>query len=161
MVIRSPVVSDEVGQSIAATPVYPVGVDAAGAPVSIGYTDAAGYPAGSTILQGSSGNVAAASASVTLASATSQTVYLTGFDFTFTGATATSKVVATITGLAGGTRSYVIAVPAGVDVAGQPLALRFDPPLKAAATATDVVLSVPSLGAGNTNATLNAQGFRV
>ena len=118
-------------------------------------------PAGVTPLNSSSGNVAAAAATATLAAVPGQTNYLTGFDFTGAGATAGSVVTGTITGLLGGTRSFSIAVPAGAAVGLAPLSLSFDPPLPASAVNTAIVVSVPSLGAGNTNATLNAQGFLI
>jgi hypothetical protein len=134
-------------------------VDTVGAPIS--YTDAAGYPAGSVVLNNSSGNKAATVATATLSSAAGKTTYLTGFDVSFAGATGASIVLMTVAGLLGGTRSYVIAVPAGAQVGGTSLSRTFDPPLPASAVATDIVVSLPSLGTGNTNAVVNAQGYRV
>jgi hypothetical protein len=118
-----------------------------------------GPPAGATPLNSSSGNVAAAAATATLAALAAKFTYLTQLDFTGAGATAASVVTGTITGLLGGTRSFTIAVPAGVAVGITPLALNFIPPLQGSAVNTAIVVSVPSLGVGNTNATLNAQGF--
>lgn len=128
--------------------------------LALAIADGAGYPEGVVILGGSSGNQANALAAVTLAKASGQMSYLTGFDMTFLGATGASTVLATVTGLAGGTRTYVIAVPAGVAVRGEPLVRSFSPPLPAADFNTDIVVSLPALGAGNTNAVVNAHGFR-
>lgn len=130
-----------------------------GTPVA--YTDAAGYPAGATVLQESSGNVSNAAAAVTLAKAVDKMVYLTGFDVSFAGATSASNVLLTITGLEGDDRTYVIPVPAGADGVGGNFARTFDPPLPAEDLNTDIVVSLAALGAGNTHACVNAQGFRV
>lgn len=134
-----------------------VGTDGA----AIAYADAAGYPEGATVLQAASGNIAANTATATLVKSADQTCYLTGFDLTFAGATAGSNVILTIVGLLGGTRSYIVVVPAGAAVAGAPIVVRFDPPLPALTVNTDIVVSVPTLGAGNTHTSLNAQGYRV
>lgn len=67
----------------------------------------------------------------------------------------------TVTGLAGGTRTYVVAVPAGASAPGQPLVVNFPKGIPASAPNTAIVVSCPSLGAGNTNASVNAHGFSV
>jgi hypothetical protein len=118
-----------------------------------------GPPAAATPLNVSSGNVAAAVATVTLAALAAKTTFLSQLDFTGGGATAAALITGTITGLLGGTRSFTIGVPAGATLGITPLALNFIPPLQGSAVNTAIVVSVPSLGAGNTNATLNAQGF--
>lgn len=120
----------------------------------------AGIVAGSTPLSASSGNVAAATATATLAGAASVTTYISGFQITGAGATAASVVSATVTGLLGGTATYTLAIPAGVTTGIQPLTVNFYPPLPASAANTSIVVSVPSFGAGNTNATVTAQGYR-
>lgn len=112
-----------------------------------------------TPLQGSSGNVAAAAATVTFSAVASQTNYLSGFDITGAGATGASVILATITGLLGGTRTYALAIPAGVTTGVTPLAVEFNPPLQASAANIAIVVSAPSFGAGNTNAVVNAQGY--
>lgn len=119
-----------------------------------------GYPAGSTVLNSSSGNVAAAVATATLTSAASQTAYITGFEVTGAGATAASVVSVTITGTLGGTMTYTLAVVAGATLANQPLIVAFFPPIPASAANTNIVVSCPSLGAGNTNNTVTAHGYR-
>ncbi len=108
----------------------------------------------------SSGNVAAATATATLAHATDGTrLYMTGFVVTATGATSGLAVSVTITGLSGGTLTFSFAAPAGVLVAATPLVVQFPEPIPASTPTTDIVLSMPTLGTGNTNAAVNAFGF--
>lgn len=124
-----------------------------------------GYPttqaSGAVGLQANSGNVAAAVATATLAGAAGVTTYLSGFAFTYAGATAASVVTGTITGLLGGTQSFTVPVPTGATSGGIPIVIDYNPPIPASATNTSIVVSVPSLGAGNTNATVSAWGYRV
>lgn len=115
--------------------------------------------AGQPIKSASSGNVAAATATATLTGGAQSWTYLTGFEITYGGATAAACVNATITGLLGGTATYVICAPAGVAVGGVPLTTRFNPPLQSAAVNTNIVVSMPTLGAGNTNAAIVAHGY--
>jgi hypothetical protein len=123
--------------------------------------DSAGneIPAGGTAVAGTSGNVANASAAATLAAVAAKTNYVTGAEFTYAGATAASIVVATITGLLGGTQSFVIAVPAGATLGGS-LCIKFDPPHPASAVNTAITATLPALGAGNTNACANVRGIQ-
>lgn len=119
-----------------------------------------GAPVGQSVAA-SSGNVAAAAATATLPGVPNKVTQIAGFQITAAGATAASVVVATVTGLAAGTLSYVIPVPAGAAVGVAPLNVTFDPPLPAAAPNTAIVVTLPSLGAGNTNAAVSANGFQV
>lgn len=126
---------------------------------------AAGYAtpaaAGVIVLQSSSGNVAAAAATAFLAQFGGQTTYLAGFTVTGGGATAGSIVTGTITGLLGGTQSFTIPVATGATVGNLPYTVNFNPALPASASNTAITVSVPSLGAGNTNSTVSAWGYRV
>jgi hypothetical protein len=115
---------------------------------------------GNSILA-SSGNVANAVATATLAAAAGKTNYLSGFEITGAGATAASVVVATVTGLLGGTLSYVISVVAGATLGNAPLVVEFDSPIAATAVNTAIAVSCPALGAGNTNCVANAHGYQV
>jgi hypothetical protein len=122
------------------------------------------YPAaggGTTSLQASSGNVANASAVATLAAAAGKTNYLSNVIIAGAGATAASVVLATITGLLGGTVTIPVAVPAGVTTGIAPLVLNFNPPLPASAANTAIVVTLPALGAGNTNAAVTAAGYQL
>jgi hypothetical protein len=114
-----------------------------------------------TPLQASSGNVANASAIATLTGAATTTVYLSGYEVTASGATSGLPVVGTITGLAGGTRSFIFTFPAGVLVAATPLVVAFPAPLKASAVNTPIVVTLPAGGGGNTNACVSAQGYHL
>lgn len=109
----------------------------------------------------SSGNVANAAATATLPGVAGKITQLAGFQITAAGATAAAVVVATVTGLAAGTLSYVFTAPAGVAVGATPLVVNFDPPLPASAPNTPIVVTLPALGAGNTNAAVSANGFQI
>ena len=121
----------------------------------------AGVVAGSTSLSASSGNVAAATAAATLTGAASLTTYITGFQVTGGGATAASTVNVTVTGLLGGTATYAYGAELGAAVPNKPLIVAFYPPLPASAANTSIVVSCPTLGAGNLLNTVNVQGYRL
>lgn len=118
------------------------------------------YPAGATILGATSGNVANASAVATLAGAAAKTTYISGFQVTGAGATAGLPVVVTVTGLLGGTQSFIFVFPAGALVGAQPLVVNFSYPIPASAVNTPIVVTCPAGGTGNTNAVVSAQGFQ-
>jgi len=113
----------------------------------------------STSVQASSGNVAAGTAAAALPSVTGKTNYLAGFQINAGGATAGACVSATITGLLGGTATYAYCSVTGAGLPSPPLVVSFNPPIPASAVTTAITLSVPSLGAGNTNTSANVQGF--
>jgi hypothetical protein len=108
----------------------------------------------------SSGNVAAATATATLAAATGKVSYICGFSITSSGSTGAAVVSPTITNLITGTMTFAYASVAGVTLANQPLIVPFTPCLPANAPNTTIPVSMPSLGAGNTNATVNAWGLQ-
>ena len=118
-------------------------------------------PAGATVLTASSGNVAAASAVATFAAAVGVTNYVTGFTITGAGATAASIVLATLAGILGGTATFVVAVPAGATLALPTLTVTFPQPIPASAANIAIVLTLPSLGTGNTNAAVVMHGFKI
>jgi hypothetical protein len=101
------------------------------------------YPVGAAPLGASSGVVAAAAAVATLAGAAGKTTYITGFQCMGLGATAASIVQVAVTGLLGGTQTYLVSVPAGVTtpISPFPLAVLFDPPLPASAVNTAIVVT--------------------
>lgn len=129
-------------------------------PVIVGPSADGVFPAGMTPLSASSGNVAAASAVATLAGAANVTTYITGFRCGGAGATAASVVNLTVAGLLGGTQTYTVAVPAGATLAGPTTERRYQPAVPASAVNTAIVVTMPSLGAGNTNASCNAEGYQ-
>lgn len=118
------------------------------------------FPEGIIAVGNSSGNVANANAVATLAADTNRVNYLTGFELTASGATAGLPVVATITGLLEGTLSYIFTAPAGALVGATPLVVEFAQPRPGAAVNTAIVVTLPALGAGNTNACATAHGYK-
>lgn len=118
------------------------------------------YPIGATPITASSGNVAAGNAIATLPGAAGRTTYITGFELTAAGATAALVVVVTVTGTASGTLSYIFVFPAGATVAAQPLTVTFPKPIPASGQNTAIVVTLPSGGAGNTNAAAVAHGYQ-
>lgn len=129
-----------------------------GLPVSV---DNGPFPDKALPLAASSGNVANAVAAATLVGVAGKTAYLSGFQISGAGATAGLPVLVTVTGLLGGTLTFIYTAVAGVLLGNAPLVVKFDPPLPAAAAAGNIVVSCPALGAGNTNNTANAQGFNL
>lgn len=103
---------------------------------------------------------AAAAIAATLPAAAGATTFITGFEVTGTGATAGSIITITVTGILGGTKSYVYVVPAGVGAAAPTLTVEFSRPIPASALNTAIAVNVPSFGAGNTNAAVTAHGFQ-
>lgn len=103
---------------------------------------------------------AAAANNQTLTGAAGVTTYISGFDVTGLGATAGSTITITVTGLTN-TLTYYLTIPAGATTSFTPLQVRYNPPLPASAANTSIVVNVPSFGAGNTTAAVNAYGFRV
>lgn len=116
-------------------------------------------PFGGVAVTGASANVANAAAVATLTATASTTAYITGFQCTASGATAALVVTATVVGTITGTMRYTFTAPAGAAVAAQPLIVTFGSPVPASAVNTNIVVTLPALGAGNTNATCSAQGF--
>jgi hypothetical protein len=118
-----------------------------------------GIPEGATPLTGASGTVAAGTATATLTSAAGRMAYISGFLITSTGSTAAAVVAPTITGLTGGTFTMAYATVAGATLNNPSMLISFAQPIPASAVNTNIVVSVPSLGAGSTNSTVCAWGF--
>lgn len=109
----------------------------------------------------SSGNVAAATATATLAAGGgNRTTYICGFSITSSVSTGAAVVSPTITSLVTGTMTFTYTTVAGVTLANQPLVVPFTSCLPANAANTAIAVSLPSLGAGNTNASVNAWGYQ-
>lgn len=88
-----------------------------------------------------------------------KTTYLAEFAISGGGATAEGMVLATVTGLLGGTRNFYVYVPAGYAKPLTPIQHRFDPPLIASGVNTPIVVNLPNLGDGNAYAALSASGY--
>ena len=114
-----------------------------------------------TPVSNSSGNIANATATATLPATAGVTNYITGFEITAAGATAGSVVTATVAGVVGGPLSYTFAAPTGALLIAQPLIVTFPTPLAATAVNTAITVSLPALGAGNTNTTTTAHGYQL
>lgn len=110
-------------------------------------------------LSGSSGNVAAAAAVATLTPSGDRVAHLGSFQARALGATAGLFTLITITGVEGGTVSIPFYFPTGVTVEAAPLTVIFPVPLRGAGPGTAIVVTLPSGGAGNTNAAISAQGY--
>lgn len=117
------------------------------------------YPSAATAVSCSTGNVAASVATCTMPASTAKFTYITGFDITGSGATLGSAVTCTLTNTGSSTHSYTFVVTAGALLADSSLIKSFSTPLKATAVNTAPVLSCPSLGTGNTNMTINMDGY--
>jgi hypothetical protein len=92
--------------------------------------------------------------------------YLEGFDLSGGGATAASIIEVTVTGLAVGTLKYEVPIAAGVTSPafstpnGPVYQVRFPTALPASGIGQSITVTVPSFGAGNTNASVVAYGYQ-
>ena len=119
------------------------------------------YPLGAVPITASSGNVANAAAVATLAAVAGKRTYMTGLIITSTGATAGLAVSPTVTGTVSGTMTFAMAAAAGTLAANTPLSFNFIFPVPANADNTAIVITLPALGIGNTNATVVATGYQL
>lgn len=119
------------------------------------------YPSGATPITADSGNQANATATATLAANAAQRTWITGFLITSSGATGASVVAGTITGVVGGTLHFTYVAVAGATLADNTLAYTFGKPIPSSAINTAIAVSIPALGAGNTNTTVNAFGYQL
>lgn len=118
------------------------------------------YPIGATPVTNSA-NVAASAAVATLPGVQGKTTFICGAQFTGSGATTALVVNATISGVISGTMNYTYVATAGVLLVDQPIAVSFFPCIPASGLNTAIVVTLPSLGAGNTNAAVSAQGYQL
>ena len=88
-----------------------------------------------------------------------KTNYCTGFEVTGAGATGASIV--TVTLASGGTTvgNWSVTIPAGATTTITPLIVEFTSPFVGSAPGQNMVLTVPSFGAGNTNASATMHGY--
>lgn len=123
-------------------------------------SDGSGSGGPRTQITASSGNVAAATATATLAATAGKTTFICGFQATAGGATAAAVVTGTVTNIITGTMSFTYGANTGAGVPTAPLVVPFNPCVPASAVNTTIVVSMPSLGTGNTNATVSAWGYQ-
>lgn len=114
-----------------------------------------------TPITAASGNVVASSAVATLAGTAGKTTYITGFQITSSGATVGLIVNPTIVGTISGTLTYVYAAMAGALLINTPLIVNFPVPIPASAVNTAIVVTLPTLGLGNTNSCVVAHGYQL
>jgi hypothetical protein len=107
-----------------------------------------------------SGNVAAGVATATLAAALGKVTYICGFSITSAGSTGAAVVSPTVTNVITGTMTFTYATVAGATLGNPPLIVPFNPCLPANAPNTAIPIALPSLGAGNLSASVNAWGFQ-
>jgi hypothetical protein len=102
---------------------------------------------------------AAAAQTITVAALAGKQIYVTGFEVTGTGATGAVNVVITIA--FGGTTvaNYDMEVVAGATTNQPNLIVEFTHPLVAPTPGTSCVFTVPTFGAGNTQASATIHGF--
>lgn len=114
---------------------------------------------GGTPITASSGNVANANAVATLAAVAGKTTYICGYSYSSSGSTAAAVVSPTVAGTITGTLTSTYATVAGVTLGNPQIVFTFNPCIAASAVNTSIVVTLPALGAGNTNANANAWGF--
>ncbi len=119
------------------------------------------HPGSETYVTAGSGNVAAAAAVAALPAVAGKTNYVCGFTITSTGSTATAIVRATLAGLISGTLGFTYVTLTGATLANPTVVVNFNTPIPASAVNTAITFTLPSLGAGNTNAEVNIWGFLI
>jgi len=108
----------------------------------------------------SSGTVAAGAAAATLPAIQGRNTYICGFAITSGGSTGALVVAPTVTGVIGGPLTFAYASVAGATLGNAPLVVPITPCMPSTTVNTPITVTVPSLGAGNTNTTVNAWGFQ-
>jgi len=118
------------------------------------------YVGQSPSVAASSGDVAATTATATIAAVAGKTNYLGGVSITGGGATAAAAVACTITGLIGGTLTLDAPVSTVAAGAQPPVVIAFNPPQQATAPNVAIVASCPTMGVGNLHAAVTAWGYQ-
>jgi hypothetical protein len=106
---------------------------------------------------GASGDIANGTATAVIPAAAGQSICLTGFEITGSGATSAKDVVATITSY-NKPLTYAIHVPAGVNVGMTPFGVQFYPAVLLPPS-TSGILTVQPFGIGNKHASAVLHGF--
>ena len=119
------------------------------------------YPVGATAITASSANVANSSAVATLAGVSAKTTFICGLNISSAGSTAPAVVTPTVTGTITGTLNFTYTTATGATIGNPPYLVNFSPCVPASAVNTAIVVTLPALGAGNTNATVNASGYQL
>lgn len=106
------------------------------------------------------GNGAASAINISLPADATRTTFIQGVWIRGLGSTAGGPATFTITGLAGGTMTFALEVPAGATIEMNPVLILFPEPLPGSAINTAVGLTVNSFGAGNTDVRATIWGFQ-
>lgn len=107
-----------------------------------------------------SGSAATGSLAASLPAVSGKTNYLTALELHSGGATAATITTLNVGVLVGGvTHIYTVPIPAGVNVAAQPITLAFNPPLAASGTNQAITATLATAGAGHTSASINLHGY--
>jgi hypothetical protein len=114
-----------------------------------------GVPIAATAQGGNTSNAA------TLTAVAGSTTYLKRGLIIVGGATAGAAFVATLTGLIGGTLSFPVETPVGATAPIVVIPLDFGEGFEAATPASNIVLTLPALGAGNTTAGVFLWGIQI
>jgi tRNA A37 threonylcarbamoyladenosine synthetase subunit TsaC/SUA5/YrdC len=123
------------------------------------YRDVEVVNAGDTPIVVTSGNVADDAAVATIPAVEGKIAHLTAIQIEGLGATAADTVDATVTGVADDLLSYPVVVAEGAAVANADVNKNFPFGIPAPDDATDIVVTCPALGAGNTNNQVTIFGF--
>lgn len=123
------------------------------------YRDSGAIADDDTAVVDASGNVANATATATIPAIAGKIAHLTEIRIEGLGATAGSTKTATIVGVADDALDYPVVVVAGVGLANDTVQKRYPFGLPAPDDETDIVVSCPALGAGNTHNLVTAFGF--
>jgi len=110
-------------------------------------------------LQGSSANVANASAVATLTPLATRTAFISHFRCSGGGSTAAQMSTITVAGPPT-SMIFQMGFVAGVTLVNVPVDYVFDPPVAASAINTAITVTMAAGGAGNTNASCTAEGFQ-
>lgn len=143
-----------VGSGAASVPAFPA-ANGTAVPVA-----AYPYPAGATAANATSGVVAAGTASAAITGVASKFTYITGIQFTSSGASAAASVDCTVSDGTTTLFHFTASALAGVNLGNPDKIYNFvGSPLVSGATGRTMTASCPSLGAGNTNEVMNIQGY--
>lgn len=123
--------------------------------ISAFIVDIPGVPNGATVICAGGGPSVSTTATATL-TPTSGTMWITGYDIGYTGATAATALAVTINGLSQ-TLYLPFAVPAGTDTTAGQFVYKFPTPIPAATAGTAISVVMEAVPGGSAYA--NAFGF--
>ncbi len=111
------------------------------------------------VQQNKNGTATAGTATATLANVAGKFTYITGMEVTIIDTATAGSAELTLSGLAGGSVLYEINAQ-GVAGTGEPWAVNFGyPGLQASAVSTDIVATMPTLGAGTGKVSIVLHGY--